>query len=185
MSNENENENENECDEFKKKIEITNKFLYDENDPMSFISDIQRATDLINEMYEFAIKNDLIKNTQNPKDIDLIIHKELVRELSDPNISKIEREDLIENFRQLLIYQLHVLYIIICKPIIEKITPIFFPEKKIAINEINEYAKKNQIYEDNIPLVNFSGGKMKMKIIRKAYYKSYKNLYFMLKYKNK
>jgi hypothetical protein len=174
----------NKCDDFK--IEITNLIdlintrgatSISEEHSFIFIS----AVDIINEMYNFARTNNLIENTLNPIIVDQKMHNDLLESMKDSAISENDKKYLIENFKQLLLDQLHVLYIIICKPIITDPISKLIIDKKIALNQANRFAKENNIFTDGIPFRKLSGGNINF--MRKAYYKAYRDLYFMLKRK--
>jgi hypothetical protein len=178
----------NKCDEFKKKITSWIDLINAKNAISLFDSSentFQIARDIIDEMHKFAQANNLIHNTINPVVIDDALYSDFLERVRDPAISESEKRYLIENLKQLLKDQLQVLYIIICKPISTDLTDGLIVDKKIAINQAYRFAKANNIFTDGIPFRKLNGGKIiSLPInIKKAYYKAYRDLYFMLKRK--
>jgi hypothetical protein len=166
---------ENKCNEFKEKIAIIIDRFNSQNIIEQLIHDV---IGIIDEMYILALNNNLIKNTENPTLIDNELYEKLNENLKDQNMEKREKDFLIENFKQLLIDQLNVLYIINCKPTIKDEIYRQIIDKQIAINKTNRFAKEKKIFTDGIPFRKIKGGN----IIRlsKLYYKAYKNLYYIL-----
>jgi hypothetical protein len=167
----------NKCDEYKNRITE----IFDSLNSNSNVSsnDINNSIMLINEMYNFAKQNNLIKNTKNPSAIDINLTKQMTQSLKDENLSADDKIYLMEIFKQLFLDQMHVLYIIICKPIMEKPLDKLIIKKKIVLNEAKQYIKKNNLFTDGIPFRKLSGGNLILLNMSKGYYKAYKNLYLL------
>lgn len=173
----------NRCVQFKQRItEMINELntlIITEIRSLKVMNTIRDTIKVIDDMYKFATNNNLIQNTENPSSIDAKLYAQLQRYISDPNIEQNEKEYLIENFKQLLIDQLNVLYIINCKPIIKDKLSEQILDKQIILNQTNRFAKENNIFTDGVPFRKIRGGNLIN--FSKAYYKAYRDLYLILK----
>jgi hypothetical protein len=171
---------------------ICNKFKIEIDDIITKLSEltpenvnnalIHNTIIYIDEMFIYAQTNGLIKDANMLMKIDSELFQELLNNLNDPslNIENNDKFKMLNIFKQLLIDQLYVMHLIICKPKIsdkDNIYTLIF-SKKAELNNANRYAKQNNLFTDGVPFRKLIGGKQLL--ISKLVYKAYKNLHALI-----